>query len=755
MKNLFKLQHCIHPLLSILNCRPWIQTRDTLTWMLGMALLLVCQDVAAQIDLVKNGKARATIVLENPTERDFTAAHILQLFVHRISEAQLPIVTDRKVKKGEIQIGGTAPAGVTEDGYSLSTSGGILRISGKDNGVVYGVVSLLEDYLGIDYWGKNEYSLTPSRNVSLPLIEKIDNPAFCYRQTQCYAKEDSIYKWWYRLEEPAEAFAAGYWVHTFDKLLPSSVYGEKHPEYYSYFNGKRHPGQASQWCLTNPEVFEIVAQRIDSIFKANPGQTRISVSQNDGNYTNCACPECKKIDDREGSPAGSLIYFMNKLAARFPDKEFSTLAYLYSMNPPKHIKPLPNVLIMLCNIDCEREVSLTENASGQHFMKAMKGWSEISDNIFVWDYGINFDGYLTPFPNLHILQDNIRLFRDYHVTMHFSQIAGSYCGDFSELRAYLVSKLMWNPDVDADVLMKHFLNGYYGAAGEYLYQYIKVMEGALLGSGHRLWINDSPVSHKKGMLNPALMRRYAAIFDAAEKAVAGNETFAERVRRARLPLLFSELELLRTDTDKDFSAVAEKLDHFEKEAAHFDNPLLNSRSNYALEYCKLYRERYMPSTKANLAKGAAVKFLIEPTGKYAELGRTALTDGLYGGTTFMESWVGWEGKDGAFVIDLGEVKRLQTVSVDFLYLVSHWILLPLEVSYSYSSDGENYTLWDKVEIPEERSRKVLFRSISAKSPQPINARYVKVEVNATKVCPHWHYGVGHPSWFFIDEVVLE
>ena len=202
MKNLIKLQHCIHPLLSILNCRPWIQTRDTLTWMLGMALLLVCQDVAAQIELVKNGKARATIVLENPTERDFTAAHILQLFVHRISEAQLPIVTDRKVKKGEIQIGGTAPAGVTEDGYSLSTSGGILRISGKDNGVVYGVVSLLEDYLGIDYWGKNEYSLTPSRNVSLPLIEKIDNPAFCYRQTQCYAKEDSIYKWWYSLEEP-------------------------------------------------------------------------------------------------------------------------------------------------------------------------------------------------------------------------------------------------------------------------------------------------------------------------------------------------------------------------------------------------------------------------------------------------------------------------------------------------------------------------------------------------------------------------
>ena len=66
-----------------------------------------------------------------------------------------------------------------------------------------------------------------------------------------------------------------------------------------------------------------------------------------------------------------MIYFLNKLAARFPDKEFATLAYLYTMNPPKHIN-LPNVTVMLCDIDCEREVSLTENASGRQFMKALE-----------------------------------------------------------------------------------------------------------------------------------------------------------------------------------------------------------------------------------------------------------------------------------------------------------------------------------------------------------------------------------------------
>ena len=51
------------------------------------------------------------------------------------------------------------------------------------------------------------------------------------------------------------------------------------------------------------------------------------------------------------------------------------------------------------------------------------------------------------------------------------------------------------------------------------------MEGALIGSGQRLWIYDSPVSHKYGMLKPALMRRYNHLFDLAEKAVAEEPDF--------------------------------------------------------------------------------------------------------------------------------------------------------------------------------------------------------------------------------------
>lgn len=726
-------------------------------FLLGLFALgiLSGMDSYAQVSIMKNGKTKTKVILQDDIPNNRTAAYIFQNFVHKITGVKLPVTVGNLPQKGDVLIGAQVPNDVKEDGFHLSTKNGILRIGGHDGGVVYGVVSLLEQYLGVDYWGENEYSFTSQNTINLPFMEVTDNPAFRYRQSQCYALHtDSIYKWWNRLEEPNEEFAAGYWVHTFDKLLPSSVYGKEHPEYYAYFNGKRHPGKASQWCLSNPEVLEIVAQRIDSIFKANPDKNIMSVSQNDGNYTNCTCEKCKAIDDAEGALSGSVITFLNKLARRFPDKEFSTLAYLYTMEPPKHVKPLPNVNIMLCDIDCDREVTLTENASGKQFVKAMEGWSAITDNIFVWDYGINFDNYLAPFPNFHILQENIRLFKKNHATMHFSQIAGSRGGDFAELRAYLVSKLMWNPEVSVDSLMQHFLHGYYGEAAPYLYQYIKVMEGALIGSGQRLWIYDSPVSHKYGMLKPALICRYNELFDQAEKAVAFDERFLKRVQRTRLPLQYSELEIARTETEKNVADINAKLELFEERVKEFNVPTLNERSNSPLEYCNLYRKRYMPQAKQSVALGAKVTFLIPPTGKYAEIGEKALTDGLFGGATFADSWIGWEGSDGAFVVDLGETKDITSVETDFLHQIGAWILFPLKVTYAYSIDGEQYEHWGTTEFPEERSGKVDFRSVKTESEMPVKARYVKVEVEGTKECPTWHYGVGHPSWFFIDEVTI-
>ena len=726
-------------------------------WILTSFALLSISAAAGQTVLVRGGKPVARIVVADSARVNETAARLLQRFVGESSGAVLPIRHGVPARPGDILLGAGETEGLTDDSFRLRTSAkGTLSVSGIGNGVLYGAVSLLERFLDMEYLAADTYTLDHRRDIAVPALDVVEKPAFRYRQTNAYGmREDPVYRMFLRLEEPSDLFVDGLWVHTFNALLPSSRYGAEHPEYYSLIHGERRPGRAGQWCLTNPEVFEIVAERIDSIFHANPGKHMISVSQNDGNHTFCRCEACEKVNEEEGSPSGNYIRFLNKLAARFPDKEFSTLAYLFTMKPPKHVRPLPNVNIMLCDIDCDREVPLTDNASGREFLEALEGWSAVSENIFLWDYGINFDNMVAPFPNFPILQPNMKLFRDHHVTMHFAQIGSAYGTDFSEMRSWIVAKLMWNPDQDTDALMLRFMERYYGAAAPYVYQYEKLLEGALLASGQRLWIYDSPASHKDGMLNAACRRRYGQLFDKAEAAVAGDSVLLRRVHLARLPLIYSNLEIGRTMSDKDPGQLERELDLFEKYVKAYDVRQLDERNTSAPEYCRLYRERYLTADPDNLAAGAPVEWIIPPTGRYRALGETALTDGLFGGSSFMDSWTGWEGTDGAFIIDLGEEKEFSSVEADFLHHLGAWILSPREVTYSVSADKERWERFGHFEFPQDDSGRVKFVPVTAAAPEPVRARYVRVEVVGDKICPSWHYGTGSPCWFFIDEVTIK
>ena len=352
------------------------------------------------------------------------------------------------------------------------------------------------------------------------------------------------------------------------------------------------------------------------------------------------------------------------------------------------------------------------------------------------------------------MQPNIRTFRDHNVKMHFSQIAGYRGGDMSELRTYMVSKLMWNPEADTDSLMRTFVNGYYGDAGPYIYQYLKLMEGALLGSRVPLWIYDSPVTHKNGMLNPILRRTYNDLFDKAERAVEADSALLARVQRSRLSLQYSELEIARTEPEKDVADLKAKLDTFEERSRRFGLKSVNERNNSPIEYCKLYRERYLPKPNTNIAAGAKVTFSTPLPSPYDRIGQTALTDGLFGGATYKDSWVGWEGIDVTITVDLGEVKEIRSIDTDFLHQLGAWILQPLSVIYSVSDNGKKYTGTKRYALPDDPDPKVKFVNVLHEFDKPVRARYIKIDVEGTKQCPHWHYGVGNPCRFFLDEITV-
>ena len=729
-----------------------------------LTLVVLCAAVTAAAQPVK-WNSRSRVLTDGQAPELETAAAILSRYLGESSGYPFKIQpgASAKARKGDILL--KEVPGLPEDAFRIREDGGSVLLEGAGKALIYAACDFLEQEVGMNYWGDGAYDLPAVKSVQVR--PRLEVPTFRYRQTSHWSLRngkvatsdngvnkirtaDNLYRWWYRLEEPHDLFVDNLWVHTCNRLLPAARYGATHPEYYAWFNGKRNPGSASQWCLTNPEVFEIVCGTLDSLFHAHPQQTMISISQNDGSDTYCRCPSCQAVIDEEGSPSGLFLRFVNAVAERFPDKEISTLAYLFTVKPPKITRPRENVSIMLCDIDCRRQTALTENPSGQEFMACLEGWSKICDNIFLWDYGINFDNYLSPFPNLSTIRDNMEIFRDHGVKMHFSQINSTLGGDMAELRPYLVSKLMWNADASLDSLERHFCNAYYGAAGPAILRYLQLMEGAAVATDVDLFIYDSPVSYKDNILRPALMRRYNRLFDEAEDAVAQDPVRLERVRRSRLPLQYSALEIARTNPARDYKAVERDLDLFESRIRAFGIETLNERGNAPLAYCAMYRDRYLKDNSGNLATGRPVTYLEGPHPRYAALAQTALTDGLYGGTGYVENWVGWEGTDASFVVDLGEEKALSRIGADFLRQIGGWVLEPRGLCVSTSADGVEYTAFGSTRNPESRDGTIGFKTLEVSG--SARARYVRLDVEGVKTCPEWHYGVGNPCWFFIDEI---
>ncbi|HRI62006.1 MAG TPA: alpha-L-fucosidase, partial [Saprospiraceae bacterium] len=63
--------------------------------------------------------------------------------------------------------------------------------------------------------------------------------------------------------------------------------------------------------------------------------------------------------------------------------------------------------------------------------------------------------------------------------------------------------------------------------------------------------------------------------------------------------------------------------------------------------------------------------------KYGASGALTLIDGKRGSLTFTDGqWLGFEGNDFVATIDLGEVKKIHSVSASFLRLIPSWIFLP-------------------------------------------------------------------------------
>jgi hypothetical protein len=360
----------------------------------------------------------------------------------------------------------------------------------------------------------------------------------------------------------------GYWgVHTFYPLMPPSEFFTKHPEYYSLINNVRIYEKA-QLCLSNPNVLKIVTERIKKRIRENPEYLIYDVSQNDwGNP--CQCSKCQKIVQQEGSESGIVIWFVNQVAKaiekEFPGKYIGTLAYTYTRKPCRTIRPRNNVVVRLCSIECCFAHDIKSCPRNQSFLADLEGWSAIAPNLYIWDYVVYFQHYLMPYPNMYVLQPNIKTFRDNNAIGIMEQGAyQSRGGEFAELRSYLISRLLWDPECDVENVISDFFYGYYGRAGRYIREYFDLLYGRVTPETHMHIGNYmyKEFSAEDTIFSGDFFEKASLIFKHAEQ-VADNEEVLHRVEMASIPVLYLKCKInpvgARNDgTYKKFRQIAER-----------------------------------------------------------------------------------------------------------------------------------------------------------------------------------------------------
>lgn len=530
----------------------------------------------AAVVLADGGKTAYTIVHSKeciPSE--LYAAQELAGYLQQMTGTTFPVVDETKaparhrIVVGPCNLSRRLLGKKTVDGlggeeFVIRTQGqDLVLVGGRPRGTLYAAYHFLDNIMGVRWWARDAVSVPRKAELKVEALDITRRPAFELRQFlfTCTCDVDwnahnrvnrVNYATWipdvqgsgveFTLDEKRGGgivfpMPGQKDVHTFYAYLPVDKYFDAHPDWFAEIEGKRT--KDGQPCLSNPEVLAVITEEVLKDLRKNPKINMVHVSQYDGSDNQCRCAKCRKVDEEEGSPAGSLLRFVNAVAERVekerPDVLVETFAYCHTVKPPKLTRPRANVVIQLCFYGSGNRFHPLDAPDNDGLLKLVQDWTAISSHVHMWDYML---AYLHPYPNLRAMGPDLRILAKNGVKGIFVQ--GS-CGnppgaEFEELRTWVLSRLMWDPYQDDQALIAEFVNGYYGVAGRYVLDYINLVHDAAAKGGCLLYIGGE--QKPSPFVTFEVMRRAEELFRQAEQAVAGDSALLGRVRRTHMSVQY-------------------------------------------------------------------------------------------------------------------------------------------------------------------------------------------------------------------------
>ncbi len=734
-------------------------------WKFMLCLLSMVTIVQGKerIRLVDQGKTDYVIQADANDPLLQKAAAVINTFTKESTGVDFAIQAKGEVTHAIILEKSSITNTFPEDSYSIQAVGKNIYIKGSGKGVLFAAYRYVRDIIGGRKWyvGKENTYVPKLTFLAVDSDLKIySKPNFQFREVYFPVELDQEYMDWYGLHNLEERW--GDWGHTFSKILPPSVYFKEHPEYYSLYDGKRQP---IQLCLSNEDVFNLTVAYFKRRISENPTATYWSIAAND-DIGSCTCDRCQAIDKREGGAQGSLIHFVNRVAAQFPDKKFTTLAYLESANAPTHLRVADNVSVILSNIDAFRKNDIGSEPSAATFRRQLGAWKAKTKHVFVWDYLTQFTNYLAPFPIQGTMQESLQYLKTQGVEGVFLQGGGATYSDMAELNAYILANLAWDTTLSEEQLTNEFIEGYYGKAAPFIKAYLAERRNHLPGPSSALSIYGNPIDNRHDFLSPEAMDKYSTLLEKAEIASEGNPLLESRVRRIGLGLDYTYLQQARFYGPHQHGIfeqegerwvvrpkVSRKVTQFVEDAKKLGVIELAEGGASPDSYAKEWSEIFKAGVRANKASEANIKLRYAFDPSFPANGLKTLTDSVPGYMDYSYNWLLWNGEPMDITFDFEQERRIDTITLNFLKDARHWIFPPKEIRISVSKNGKDFqdVFLSKLKSVEEDYTldKIPYQVLLNDS-----VKVIRVYASPLVKLPEWRYHPKRKPLIACDEIWL-
>ena len=380
---------------------------------------------------------------------------------------------------------GVACPDAKKGAFRVVSKDGSLYFCGKAD---YAVYDFGERVLGVrHYWETSDkgLSVVKTPKIALPEIDYGDEPVFPMR---FFWPKD----WWgcYQAWKLGDQFRLVHQSHApYDWAKDTNFnYRVTRPEIFELTRAGQR-AVSPMLCYGNPKTLETYVERLELELKGgpksgfyNPETKVVTVQQWDG-LIDCQCEHCKPQYEEEKGPAGNasrLFYgFVRKLsdilAKSHPDLTICISAYLNTCLPPEGLTfPAGNVQGNVCimpGLAMLKDPRVAEAEEG-----LMRKWAAVTPGrrIRTCHYSCwPAEFCAAPFVYGHVMQDHFRRVRDVNCGTFF---CGPYPIERLQLSAYVLARVLWNPEVDVEAIYDTFAARMFGAGAPAMRKLIAMQE---------------------------------------------------------------------------------------------------------------------------------------------------------------------------------------------------------------------------------------------------------------------------------------